>query len=272
MKKILTAVAALALAFSMMGCVVDDQGVNWDTYTKDKQNKIAVYAQIYGNTHLTGSWSFNNTTFFAGDDTEGAIKGSNGNYTVDYNNTSNDLYRAYKDTALKHAGALIKVTFDSNNVSKSKMGVIFDLKEDDENAGAQEFYIIGLNPSAKDSNTANFYVSKYTNVTDIQANNFGTDLKTNPAKEVEIVKLATSNNITVPAADAEGKISFYVYYKLMSDGSFDWAVLDMTDEKMENFKTNAKFNKQKLKDYTVLKSGNTKAKAGAEYPAYEAKK
>lgn len=269
MKKILTVVAALAVAFSLMGCVVDDQGVNWNTYAKDKQNKIAVYAQIYGKTHLTGSWSFNNTTFFEGDDTAGAISGSNGNYEVDYNNTTNDLYRAYKDTALKHAGALIKVTFDSKNVSKSKMGVIFDLKEDDEHAGAQEFYIIGLNPTTSEKN---FYVSKYKNVTDIQADNFGTSLASNPAEEIEIVALNMSNNINVPAADADGKISFYVYYKLMSDGSFDYAVLDMTDEDMENFKTNDKFNKQKIDDYTVLAKGNTKAKAGAEYAAYESKK
>ncbi len=269
MKKILTVVAALAVAFSLMGCVVDDQGVNWNSYTKDKQNKIAYYAQIAPGTTLEGSWYVPDTVFFEGDDTQGAIKGSNDNYTVKYTNSDTvEAYRAYKETTLKHSGALIKVTFNSANVSTSKMGVIFDLKDDDENEGAKEFYCIGLNPS---SSVKNFYVSKFTNVTDIQAYNFGTELPTNKAKEVEIVALNMNNNITVPAA-VDGKISFYVYYKLMSDGSFDWAVLDMTDDKMADFKGSTKFNKAKLKDYTVLKSGNTKAKVGAEYPAYEAKK
>ena len=84
--------------------------------------------------------------------------------------------------------------------------------------------------------------------------------------------MAKANNIkTIPAA-VEGKISFYIYYKLMSDGSFDYAVLDMTDEQLEDFKTNDKFNKANIDDYTVLAKGNTKAKAGAEYPAAEVKK
>jgi len=202
------------------------------------------------------------------DDDAGAIKGSGKKYKVSYKNETEVAYRAYKATTLKHAGGLVKVSFDSNNVGTSKMGIIFDLKDDDANEGAREFYIIGLNPS---SSVKNFYVSKFTNVTDIQAYNFGTELKTNKAKEVEIVALNMNNNITVPAA-VDGKISFYVYYKLMSDGSFDWAVLDLTDDQMADFKGSTKFNKAKLKNYTVLKSGNTKAKAGAEYPAYEAKK
>jgi uncharacterized lipoprotein NlpE involved in copper resistance len=269
MKKILTALAAIAVAFSLMGCVVDDQGVNWNTYTKDKQNKIAYYAQIAPSTTLKGTWFVPDTVFFEADDTQGAIKGSNDNYTVEYTNSStSDAYRAYKETTLNHAGALIKVTFNSANVSTSKMGVIFDLKDDDENEGAKEFYIIGLNPKTTEKN---FYVSKFTNVTDIQAYNFGTKAKTNPAKEVEIVALDKANNIPVPEADADGNISFYVYYKLMADGTFNYAVLDMTDEDMANFKGSTKFNKAKIDDYTVLAKGNTKA-AGTEYAAYEAKK
>ena len=270
MKKILTVVAALALAFSLMGCVVDDQGVNWNTYTKDKQGLIAYYAQIAANKTLNGSWYIPDTVFFApsDDDPKDAIKGNDNNYTVSLANTESDLVRAYEVTAFKHAGALIKVTFDSADVGTSKMGVIFDLKDDDEHDGAKEFYIIGLNPQ---TTVKNFYVSKFENVTDIQADNFGTYLTSNKAIEKEIVPISMTNNITVPAA-VDGKISFYVYYKLMSDGSFDYAVLDMTDEDMANFKGSTKFNKAKIKDYTVLASGNTKAKAGAEYPAYEAKK
>ena len=264
MKKILAVLAAVAVALSLVGCVVDDEGVNWNNYTRDKQNKIAYYAQVYSGATLKGTWYVPGTTFFDADDTAGAISGSNQNYTVNYTNNGDSLYRAYKETALKHAGAIIKVTFDSANVSGSKMGVIFDIKANAKDSNAKDFYIIGLNPR---TDVANFYVSKFTNVTNIQAENFGTKLTTNPAKEVEIVKLDKANNITIPEADADGKISFYVYYKLMADGSFDWAVLDLTDDQLNDFKTDDKFNKAKLDDYTVLRKGNTLAKCGAEYEA-----
>ena len=197
------------------------------------------------------------------DDTEGAITGSVKNYKVEYTNESTtDNYRAYKATTLKHAGTLVKVTFDSNNVSSSKMGIIFDLKADKDNKDARQFYIIGLNPR---SDVANFYVSKFTNVTDIQADNFGTKLTENKAKEIEIVPLAQSNNITFPAADADGKYSVYVYYKALTDGSFDWKVLNISDDvaKAYNFKTGA------FESSAVLASGNTKAKCGAEYDECE---
>ena len=192
------------------------------------------------------------------DDTEGAITGSGKKYKVEYKNETDDAYRAYKATSLKHAGALVKVTFDSKNVSSSKMGVIFDLKKNADDKNAKDFYCIGLNPS---TSVANFYVSKFTNVTDMQAYNFGTELADNPAVEVEIVKLATANNITVPAADADGKVSFYVYYKELIDGSFDYKVLNITDEVAKAFD----FEKGSFVASTVLASGNTKEKAGAEY-------
>lgn len=205
------------------------------------------------------------------DDEAGAIKGSGKKYKVSYKNESADKpYRAYKATTLKHAGGLVKVTFDSNNVSTSKMGIIFDLKDDDVNEGAREFYIIGLNPR---SDVSNFYVSKFTNVTDIQAYNFGTEesstntdeqnaaVKANPAKEVEIVPLAKANNITFPAADADGKYSVYVYYKALTDGSFDWKILNIDDDIAKAYD----FAEGNFVSSAVIKSGNTKAKAGTEY-------
>ena len=196
------------------------------------------------------------------DDDAGAIKGSGKKYKVSYKNETDVAYRAYKATTLKHAGGLVKVSFDSNNVGTSKMGIIFDLKDDDANEGAREFYIIGLNPS---SSVKNFYVSKFTNVTDIQAANFGTDLTENPAKEIEIVPLATSNNITFPAADADGKYSVYVYYKALTDGSFDWKILNIDDDTAKAYDWEA----GNFVSSAVIKSGNTKAKAGTEYAACE---
>ncbi len=198
-------------------------------------------------------------------DEAGAIKGSGKKYKVSYNNETADAYRAYKATTLKHAGGLVKVTFDSNNVSTSKMGIIFDLKntkdaEGKDVKGAVDFYCIGLNPR---SDVSNFYVSKFTNVTDIQAYNFGTELTENPAKEVEIVKLAKANNITFPAADADGKYSVYVYYKALTDGSFDWKILNIDDDIAKAYD----FAEGNFVSSAVIKSGNTKEKAGTEFDA-----
>ena len=202
------------------------------------------------------------------DDTEGAITGSLKNYKVSYTNESTtNPYRAYKATTLKHAGALVKVTFDSNNVNTSKMGVIFDLKADTDNKDARQFYIIGLNPR---SDKSNFYVSKFTNVTDIQAWNFGTAenpsntdeqnaaVKANPSKEVEIVPLSTTNNIKFPEADANGKFSVYVWYKAKTDGSFDYKVLNITDEVAKAYK----FDTGAFDAATILAQGNTHTAGG----------
>ncbi|MCR4733480.1 MAG: hypothetical protein K5829_00535 [Treponema sp.] len=262
-KKVLLGLAMAATVLSLTACLMDDSGVNLSTYYKDKQGKIAYYAQIAAGTTMTGSWYVPNTTFYAGDDTEGAISGSGQKYTLEYTNTDESAYRSYKETAMKHVGALIKVTFDSADVGKSKMGVIFDLKEDDENEDAKQFYIIGLNPR---SDVANFYVSKFTNVTDIQASNFGTDLDDNPAVEKEIVALNTTNNITIPDAADDGTISFYIYYKLNTNGEFEYAVLDMEDDDMSNFKSNKKFLAADISEYTVLKKGTM---GFAEYEAAE---
>ncbi len=267
MKKLLSVVAAALVALTFVGCVMDEDGINWNTYTKDKQNKIAFYAQIYPGATLKGDWYFPNTAFFAGDDTEGAIKGSNDAYTINKKNEGTDKYRAYKETALNHAGALIKVTFDAEtsttvgtDTATSKMGVIFDLKANATDKNAKDFYIVGIGMADK-----SYYVSKFTNVTDIQAENFGTKLDNNPAVEKEFVALKSGNFANLPAAK-DGKTSVYVYYKLIKDGSFDWAILgDLTDEEIAMFKGNKKFNATKLSDLgdKVLKSGNT----GAEYEA-----
>lgn len=200
------------------------------------------------------------------DDTEGAIKGSGKKYTVEYNNESSDAYRAYKATTLKHAGALVKVTFDSEDVGTSKMGVIFDLKDAvsgvkdaDGNVG-RDFYCIGIGAGDK-----SYYVSKFTNIVDIQAKNFGatTTATGNDPKEVEIVTWTQNNFTTLPAAAEDGTVSVYVYYKALTDGSFDYKILNITDEVAKAFdlKTGT------FDSSVILFEGNTLAKAGAEFDA-----
>ncbi len=267
MKKLLSVVAAALVALTFVGCVMDEDGINWNTYTKDKQNYIAFYAQIQNNATLKGQWDFPDTAFFAGDDTEGVIKGADNKYTVEYLNTTGDTYRAFKKTALKHAGALIKITFDKATTAgePSKMGVIFDLKPNATDKNANDFYIVGVGVGDK-----SYYVSKFTNVTseNLQKYNFGTTAETNPSSEKEIVKFAKNNFTNLPTAAEDGSTSVYVYYKLVKDGSFDWAILaNLTDEEIAMFKGNKKFNAVDLSSdelkAKVLQKGNT----GAEYEA-----
>ena len=153
------------------------------------------------------------------DDPEGAITGSGNNYSVDYTNTdAKNEYRAYKSTSLKHAGALVKIKFDNpDDCENSKMGVIFDLKENEKNKDAKDFYIIGIGTSS-----LNFYVSKYTGIVDIQAKNFGAPTNgtvgENGEQEVEYFALGNSGITNLPD-------ELYVYCKAKVDGSYEFALL-----------------------------------------------
>ena len=163
------------------------------------------------------------------DDEKGAISGSGNNYSVDYENGDTKDYRAYKSTSLNHAGALVKVTFEDASADNfSKMGVIFDLQKNKNDKEAKDFYIIGL----AGASTSNFYVSKFTNVTDLQAYNFGTELDGNRAEEQVYVDII---NIDRPTP-VDGNVSYYVYYKAFKDagedattGYYEWAVFNYND-------------------------------------------
>lgn len=185
------------------------------------------------------------------DDPKDAIDGSNNKYSIDHENTDAENYRAYKTTSLKHSGALIKVKFDKKDVGLSKMGVIFDFHDNAANKDAKDFYIIGLGTAAD----TNFYVSKFSNVTDLQAVNFGTGKKDNPAIEAELVKLNAANSISVPAAAADGSVTYYVYFKGFKEGYYEWAVLSMADTVAANIniKTATLSTIEQTSGVTVLK-------------------
>ena len=194
------------------------------------------------------------------DDSEGAISGSNGKYSINYKNEStSDKYRAYKSTAMDHAGALVKVTFNDTDCGTSKMGVIFDLHDVDkkDESKGKDFYIIGLGANRTGHN---FYVSKFTNVTDLQAINFGapdpesSNYKAPAAgepKEECIVGLTKGADLTLPALE-DGKLSMYVYFKAFKDGYYEYAVLTMSDNTAKGIK--------KLDDFSLsaLPAGVTK--------------
>ncbi|MCI6481171.1 hypothetical protein [Treponema porcinum] len=141
------------------------------------------------------------------DDPNEMITGSNKKYEIDYTNTTEDTSRGYHSTAYKHAGAAVQLDFEnvSKNVNAGVMGLIFDLEEKD---GVKSFNVIGVK-----TNNANgalgFYVSRFENVTDIQADNFGTKLKENPATETVY---ATAFGSAQGVKDAEkDTITVYAY-------------------------------------------------------------
>lgn len=166
---------------------------------------------------LAGAMVFGLVSCGAGDDDpNNMINGSNKVYTIDYTNESKDVSRGYNTTAYKHAGAAVQLDFEnaSNTVGGGVMGLIFDLEEKD---GAKSFNVVGV--KTNDANgELGYYVSRFENVTDIQADNFGTKLKENPAKETPYapktggtfgkangVKNAEKDTITVYAYAIEEK-------------------------------------------------------------------
>ena len=141
------------------------------------------------------------------DDPNKMISGTNKVYTIDYTNETDVVSRGYNATAYKHAGAAVQLDFEnvSKNVNAGVMGLIFDLEEKD---GVKSFNVIGVK-----TNNANgelgYYVSRFENVTDIQAENFGTKLKENPAKEtVYVTAFAKANGVKNAEKDT---ITVYAY-------------------------------------------------------------
>lgn len=141
------------------------------------------------------------------DDPNNMIKGSNKVYTIDYPNETEVLSRGYHSTAYKHAGAAVQLDFEnvSENANGGVMGLIFDLAEKDK---VRSFNVIGVKTNDANGNLG-YYVSRFENVTDIQADNFGTKLDENPAKETVYVTAFTSANGVKD--DEKDTITVYAY-------------------------------------------------------------
>lgn len=119
------------------------------------------------------------------DDENEMISGSNNNYTLSYDNSaSSTTSRGYVPTKKNHRGALVQITLNKEGTSGSgaAMGYIWDLKSEDAAASAEElsravsdkarnFCIVAF---ANHDGKVMPYVSRYENVYDIQADNFGT--------------------------------------------------------------------------------------------------
>ncbi len=213
------------------------------------------------------------------DDPKKAINGSGNNYSIDWTNEDNNVYRAYNPTSFNHAGALVKVTFEKPDASNfSKMGVIFNLTENTDKS--KSFCIIGL---AAATGAKNFYVSRFSNITDIQAANFGATVNaaTGPSEKVE-VDLTDANRITtLPPAAADGSVSYYIYYKAFPNGTtgtagkgyYEYGVYNFTEEQATA--ANAMMKKETAAEEATLARinalGVTPLKSGTITDAFDLK-
>ncbi len=181
------------------------------------------------------------------DDTENIIKGANGKYKVDYTYDGTEdvrlTYRAYKSTTLSHAGALVKVVINKNTDSgNSKMGVIFGLTERTVNKEKlRDFNIIGIGSGS----SQNYYVSTLKNIKNLQAENFGATVDAAEGPTEKEWKPLSTSKIEHPAdaVDADGNFTSYIWYQATKDGTYKWAILDMTEEQVKAWDKSSKEEK-----------------------------
>ena len=120
------------------------------------------------------------------------ITGNEANKEVDTENKSGKLERHYVSTGVSHFGGKFTITMEKS--SAGVMGIIFDLVESDKTTEAKDFFIVGISDI---SPLLRAYVSKYTNVTKIEEDNFGTSLEPNPATEDVVLELGAPESTTV---------------------------------------------------------------------------
>ena len=152
------------------------------------------------------------------DDELKALSGSNNDYSVDFKNEGNDVYRAYHTTTFKHAGALCQVTMNTSNGGKGAMGYIWDLESNSTRAEKEprRFFIVGFNYDYTEKGKVAYYVSRYSNVTDIEAKNFGAT--SNGAAEKVYVELNNTTNVCTPTIDTNGDLT--MTFDVYEDGEF----------------------------------------------------
>ena len=118
------------------------------------------------------------------DDDDDMIQGSNKNYSINVSasevNTDEKAAanRGYKSTTFEHRGELVRFTFNNSKDDGGVLGFIWDLENnkeklsDGEKVNNRNFFVLGLATNYLDGKIQ-YYVSKYYNVRDISARNFG---------------------------------------------------------------------------------------------------
>lgn len=109
----------------------------------------------------------------AADDDENDMieKVNSDNYSINYTNGDSAVSRGYKATTLKHQGAVVEFKFtNAKNAGTSEGGVLGFIWELDEKSGERSFCVLGIRQK---NGVPSYYVSKFSKVTDITAQNFG---------------------------------------------------------------------------------------------------
>lgn len=205
------------------------------------------------------------------DDPNKMIKGSGSKYTIDYSNVTEDtegsstyndnISRGYRATAYKHAGGLVKISIDSSSDKKAGvMGFIFDLKKNSLNSNAKDFFVIGIRNDNK------YYVSKFMNVTDLQAYNFGTEDEDNPAVEYAFDESGITTNTglknlnsSLPTDEETGAQYAYVYAYCDASGNFNWAILNASATDKVKSLSDKEFAALEFEDSMYLAHGTIEA-------------
>lgn len=168
------------------------------------------------------------------DDPNDMISGGGNNYSIDYTNESTtETSRGIAKTALEHAGAAVKITIqnpEKTDKTGGIMGLMFDWEEVTGTDGAKTkaFDVVALRSAGATDGKIGYYVSRFENITDLQAYNFGatTDAAEGQPKETEIKKAfqdftasydseKNETSVTVVAllekGETEEKYSYNVY-------------------------------------------------------------
>lgn len=150
------------------------------------------------------------------DDPNNMIAGSGKNYSIAYTNEDSKISRGYVPTSFAHAGAAVQIDFTDLTTDTAKsgvMGLIFDLDSDKD--GKRSFDVIGVRAS-DNKGGVEYYISRFTGVTDIQDENFGA-YEGGPATEIEYVPAFKSTK----GLNSDGKTTVYAYAiqkKVTEDG------------------------------------------------------
>ena len=155
------------------------------------------------------------------DDENNMITGSNNTYTLSFDNSANSTTsRSYVPTKNNHRGALVQIQLDKGYTgSGAAMGFIWDLYSTDATASAEEVVRTATEKPrnlciasfANFNGTYKAYVSRYTNVYDLQADNFGTKVTDEAKKAVEIEYIKSSDNKALTKVDDNYAITVNVY-------------------------------------------------------------
>ena len=192
----------------------------------------------------------------ADDPNEMITKVSSKEYTIEYSNESSEISRGYKSTALKHSGGFFVIEIENQKSDQTAadgvMGVIFDLHE---NSEKKDFYVIGVNYGYNKSKKFGYYASKFRNVTDLQAANFGagdghvydsstTDALTKFNSDTDPAELVLKEAFTYNAnitPDENGKIKVAIDVS-MTGGAYTVKLYKASDlnEKEDDVKDSAK--------------------------------